>query len=159
MRASRDVAEACDLGAIADRIAECVVERLAAQIAELVDVGSMPGWETAMASSVENAPHPPRDATSDHDLGLWTARRVAEHFDVSANFVYGHAKELGCIRLGTGPCARLRFDPQLVRERWSTVGQSPGRRRRARNSADSQRRRPVSGNDGDYELLDFDRQS
>jgi len=30
---------------------------------------------------------------------------------VSRDFIYSHAAELGAIRLGSGPRARLRFDP------------------------------------------------
>jgi hypothetical protein len=38
------------------------------------------------------------------------ARGVAETYGVSRDFVYAHADELGAIRLGSGPRARLRFD-------------------------------------------------
>ena len=44
------------------------------------------------------------DSKSDHTRGLWTARRVAAHYGVSASFVYQRADELGCIRLGGGKC-------------------------------------------------------
>lgn len=158
MSSSRDAADGPDLGAIADRITERLAARLASQIAELAAAGFVFGWASAMASSVEDAPHVPGDGASNLDPELWTARRVAEHYGVKANFVYGHANELGCIRLGTGPCARLRFDPQVVRERWSTVGQLPDPRRRVRNSPSSERRTRADSDNRGYELLDFDRE-
>lgn len=49
---------------------------------------------------------------------LVDARRVAEELCVSRDFVYAHANELGVIRLGNGPRPRLRFDLDVVRERY-----------------------------------------
>lgn len=46
---------------------------------------------------------------------LLTPSEVAERFAVSRTWVYEHATELGAIRLGDGPKARLRFDPDRVR--------------------------------------------
>jgi hypothetical protein len=45
------------------------------------------------------------------------ARGVAETYGVSRHFVYTHADELGAIRLGSGPRARLRFDLLEVAQR------------------------------------------
>ena len=42
--------------------------------------------------------------------GLVTARVLAERLSVSVDFVYAHADQLGVVRLGNGPKARLRFD-------------------------------------------------
>lgn len=42
------------------------------------------------------------------------AAEVARRFSVSREFVYAHAADLGAIRLGDGPKARLRFDPAKV---------------------------------------------
>jgi hypothetical protein len=42
------------------------------------------------------------------------AAEIARRFSVSRDFVYSHAEELGAVRLGTGPKARLRFDPAGV---------------------------------------------
>jgi hypothetical protein len=88
--------------------------------------------------------------------GLWTADHVAAHYDVGLRFVYRHADELGCIRLGGGRRPRIRFDPRVVRERWPIVGdtlpQTAPTRRRARRSA-GQRRDAVRGG---YELFEFD---
>jgi hypothetical protein len=74
--------------------------------------------------------------------GLWTAREVAAHYDVGVGFVYQHADELGCIRLGGGRRPRLRFDPRVVRERWALVGDAlpataPTTRRARRSTGDS----------------------
>jgi len=44
------------------------------------------------------------------DLGWVRVEVVCRRFGVSPTWVYAHAKELGGIRLGTGPKARLRFD-------------------------------------------------
>jgi hypothetical protein len=49
--------------------------------------------------------------------GLVTAAEVARRFGVSRDYVYDHAANLGAVRMGDGPKARLRFDPQLVAER------------------------------------------
>ena len=109
-----------------------------------------PGSDTDLRAT---APRPGEDAGA-----LWTARHVAAHYGVTANFVYGHANELGCIRLGTGPCARLRFDPRVVRERWSMVGRLPALRRTTQKHAGSQRRSRSGSDNRRYELLDFDRE-
>ena len=47
---------------------------------------------------------------------LLTAAEVASRFNVARSWVYAHANELGAIRLGTGPRARLRFDPAIVEQ-------------------------------------------
>ncbi len=47
------------------------------------------------------------------------AAEIARRFGVARSWVYAHAPRLGAVRLGSGPRARLRFDPQLVaRARW-----------------------------------------
>jgi hypothetical protein len=45
---------------------------------------------------------------------LLTASQVAERFAVSRKWVYEHAEQLGGLRLGQGPRARLRFDAEIV---------------------------------------------
>ena len=45
---------------------------------------------------------------------LVDAAAIARLFGVSRDFVYQHADELGAVRLGDGPKARLRFDPTRV---------------------------------------------
>jgi hypothetical protein len=84
---------------------------------------------------------------------LWTARRLSAHYAVGVHFIYAHADELGVIRLGAGPSARLRFDPAVVRERWASVNALPP-------VARSRRRRPTTKLHAapDVELLEFERE-
>lgn len=87
---------------------------------------------------------------------LWSARRVAAHYGVGVSFVYHHADELGCRRLGGGRRPRLRFDPEIVRERWSLVGDAlptlvPAKRR-ARSKTSEHRRNRQRG----YDLIEFE---
>lgn len=123
------------LAELADEIADRLEERLRPRLAQIAasDVGS----GATLAAE------------------WWSARQVAAHYGVTLGFVYQHADELGCVRLGGGRRARIRFDPRIVRERWSVVGDSlpeiaPQRRPRKRAA-----RRPTPRG---YELLDFDRQ-
>lgn len=69
------------------------------------------------------APHGPTFALVD-------ARQLAAELGVSVDFVYAHATELGGLRLGSGPKARIRFDLDRARralEQRSARG--PSRRR------------------------------
>jgi len=50
---------------------------------------------------------------------LVDAEQVARRFGVSRDYVYEHAGDLGAVRLGDGPRARLRFDLATVAERLS----------------------------------------
>jgi hypothetical protein len=45
-----------------------------------------------------------------------TVSQVAVRYRVSRSWVYAHQRELGAIRLGQGPRARLRFDAAVVAE-------------------------------------------
>ena len=45
---------------------------------------------------------------------LLDAAEVAARFSVDRGWVYDHADALGAVWLGTGPKARLRFDPEKV---------------------------------------------
>jgi hypothetical protein len=49
------------------------------------------------------------------------AAEIARRFRVSRDYVYRHADELGAMRLGGGPKARLRFDPATVAARLSAL--------------------------------------
>lgn len=42
------------------------------------------------------------------------AAEVARRFSLSTDYVYEHADELDAVRIGSGPKARLRFDPDKV---------------------------------------------
>jgi hypothetical protein len=77
---------------------------------------------------------------------LVDAAEVARRFGVSPDWIYEHSSELGVIRLGDGPRARLRFDPAKVAEalgagerpgRSAKPSTTPGRRRRRAKSTDT----------------------
>jgi hypothetical protein len=64
-------------------------------------------------------------------FGLVGARELAEGLGVSLDYVYAHAAELGAMRLGSGPKARIRFDLDRAREALEVRTRRPsGRRRR-----------------------------
>jgi hypothetical protein len=62
--------------------------------------------------------------SGDSETGMLTAAQVAARFNVDRGWVYAHAAELGVLRLGEGPRARLPFDPAVVAQR---VVAAPGR--------------------------------
>lgn len=66
---------------------------------------------------------------------LVDASEIARRFGVSRDFVYEHAEELGAVRLGRGPKARMRFIPAEVegrlRSRAEKPSTAPHRRRQA----------------------------
>ena len=122
------------IAALADQIAERLAVRLGRQL-------------TRLAASTDRGPA--RD--------LWSARRVAAHYGVSVSFVYQHADELGCVRLGGGSCARLRFNPGTVQARWAEIGGAlPAERPQQRRSRP--RRRPVAHQHDEDLLLEFERE-
>ena len=59
--------------------------------------------------------------------GLVSADVVSARFGVSRTWVYAHADELGVIRLGDGPRARLRFDLRRCAERFAQPTPEPVR--------------------------------
>jgi hypothetical protein len=73
--------------------------------------------------------------------GLVDAHSVAAALQVERDWVYAHARELGAVRLGGGPKARLRFDLERVRDRVAeldpqavrTPAEEPTRRRPRRS--------------------------
>ncbi len=130
------------MAVLVDELADRLASRLAPKIADLVN--------TAAPS--------PRAQMHPAGPGLWTTRQVAEHYSVAVGFIYQHAEELGCIRLGGSSRPRLRFDPDVVRVRWPLVSArlpqlAPTRRRPT--SPPRSRRRP---SDASSELLEFDRE-
>jgi hypothetical protein len=52
--------------------------------------------------------------TTDPEGACLTVSQVAARYRVSRSWVYAHQRELGAMRLGDGPRARLRFDPKVV---------------------------------------------
>jgi hypothetical protein len=79
---------------------------------------------------------------------LVTVAEVADRLGVSRGYVYDHALELGAMRLGTGPKARLRFDLDEVRRRISCEGGRESVEPDAASNAVSRRRprRPTGTN-------------
>ena len=122
------------IAALADQIADRLALRLGRQL-------------TRLAGSTD--PAPARE--------LWSARRVAAHYGVSLSFVYQHADELGCVRLGGGSCARLRFDPVALQARWAEIGGAlPAERPPRRRSRP--RREPARPPHDEDLLLEFERE-
>jgi hypothetical protein len=121
------------IAALADQIADHLARRLGPQLTRLV-------------AATDSSPSPE----------LSSARRVASHYDVGVSFVYQHADELGCIRLGGGTCARLRFDPETVQARWAQVGGALPAERPQRRRSKPRQRRATYQQDEDI-LLEFDR--
>jgi hypothetical protein len=67
---------------------------------------------------------------------LVDAATLARTLNVDRDWVYAHARELGAVRLGDGPKARLRFDPVRARATLAAGEQH------AQPPPDKQRRRP-----------------
>ena len=75
-----------------------VVDAIARRVIELLDASRGAG---AIASATEGE-------------ACLTVSQVASRYRVSRSWVYAHQRELGAMRLGEGPRARLRFDAKLV---------------------------------------------
>jgi len=54
-----------------------------------------------------------------------SAAEVARRFGISRDYIYDHADELGAVRLGDGPRARLRFDSTKVAARLAKPASPP----------------------------------
>lgn len=52
--------------------------------------------------------------------GLVDAATLADRLGVARSYVYEHADELGAVRLGDGPKARLRFDAEEATARYAS---------------------------------------
>ena len=72
---------------------------------------------------------------------LVDASTLAIDLSVSRAFVYEHAQELGALRLGSGPKARLRFDPAVARAALSRYSSEPSQ---AQNPSADGRSGPVA---------------
>jgi pantoate kinase len=62
-------------------------------------------------------------------FGLVDARELAGELGVSLDYVYAHAAELGAMRLGLGPKARIRFDLHRARQALEARSVRPAKRR------------------------------
>jgi hypothetical protein len=56
---------------------------------------------------------------------LVDAAGLARLFGIERSWVYSHAIELGAVKLGEGPKARLRFDPEVAARVLRRVGDAP----------------------------------
>ena len=65
---------------------------------------------------------------------LMDAAQLAALLSVSRDFIYEHAAELGALRLGGGPKARLRFDPNAALARY---GSEPSQAQKPSDDGDS----------------------
>jgi hypothetical protein len=59
---------------------------------------------------------PPAPANPPPTPAWMTAKELAHHLKLNPAWVYEHAQELGAIRTGTGPKARIRFDLHTATE-------------------------------------------
>jgi hypothetical protein len=75
---------------------------------------------------------------------------VCARFGVSVDYVYAHATELGAIRLGEGPKARLRFDLAAVERALA------GRGDPAKPTTQPRRARRRKQRSGPVELIPFE---
>ncbi len=73
-----------------------------------------PGFVETVARHVLQLTATIDDAPQHHGEDLLTVAEVATRLRVNSSWVYAHQAELGAIKLGTGPKARLRFDPHVV---------------------------------------------
>jgi hypothetical protein len=111
-----------------DTLTTETVEKLAGRIVELIG--------NRLVEAVVDAITDARDLPT---VRLVDAATIAERFGVERRFVYDHQRELGAVRLGHGPKARLRFDPRHVEAVLGQHQEIPtswrDRRRRRRSSA------------------------
>ena len=149
-------ATALPLAALADELADRLAARLIAQLAELAQEEELKAIQLGVRASdpVHRTSRTDRSPPSGH--GWWTAARVAEHYSVGVRFIYSHADELGCVRLGGGRRPRLRFDPAVVARRWSSVGDQLPQESRTRRARRGTTRQTKSAG-ADYQLIEFDR--
>ena len=107
----------------ATRVDEELVEAIAFRVVQLLDLDRGPR----------------------EDPDLIDAAELARRFGMDRSWVYAHAAELGAVRLGEGPNARLRFDPARAREALNPVGREPVRAEaRPRHLRRRRRRRQVA---------------
>jgi hypothetical protein len=92
-------------------------------------------------SSEQRSDAPDRLTRARANGRLVTVAELATYLQVEASYVYSHADELGAMRLGGGPKARLRFDLDEVKRRISCEGGREPTRRDAASQAVSRRRR------------------
>jgi len=76
---------------------------------------------------------PPAPASPPHAPAWLTVKELASHLKLNPAWVYEHAEQLGAIRTGSGPKARLRFDlhtaTQALKRQQQPTPASPPRRK------------------------------
>jgi hypothetical protein len=94
-----------------------------------------------------------REHTRDlqHPESLIDVAELARRTGLSRTWIYEHARELGAIRLGDGPKARLRFNPDTVkrlleREPPPRVEPAPAKRRRQIRAINAIKLLPITSN-------------
>jgi hypothetical protein len=65
------------------------------------------------------------DHPSERTHQLLEAKELAQELSVSVDYVYAHAADLGAMRLGDGPKARLRFDLRIAQRAMRERKQPP----------------------------------
>jgi hypothetical protein len=86
-----------------------------------------------------------------HPESLIDVAELARQTGLSRTWIYEHARELGAIRLGDGPRARLRFNPDTVqrlleREPPPRVEPAPAKRRRQFRAMNDTELLPITTN-------------
>jgi integrase len=100
-----------------------------------------PGFVETVARRVLQLAATLDDAPQRQAEDLLTVAQVAARLRVNPRWVYAHQAELGAIRLGPGPKARLRFDPHAVEANLLSHAAGPGAIAVMRASAPTSRRR------------------
>jgi hypothetical protein len=86
------------LGAIARQVAVDLTPQAVEQVA------------TRVAQLLHRQQQAHDQGQAQEKLGLLTVAKLATYLDLNPAYVYEHADELGAIRIGDGPKARIRFD-------------------------------------------------
>ena len=63
-----------------------------------------------VAALLQRQQHNQQQAQTREPTGMLTVSELAQHLHLHRAWVYEHADELGAIRVGNGPKARIRFD-------------------------------------------------
>ena len=143
---------------LANRIADLLAERIGEQLAQLLAARHLDASIESPSSNIQNPAASNRGLLAEAEEGLWSAREIAGYYGVTVNFVYQHADELGCIRLGAGQCPRLRFDPRVVRQRWGQKGSTPAVRAQVKRPPNGRRASPPNRLSSGYEPIEYERE-
>jgi hypothetical protein len=81
---------------------------------ELISAWMRPEVIDAIARRVLELGSEARSSRPAETPDLLTVADVARRLSVSTSWVYAHKRDLGVLRLGDGPKARLRFDARAV---------------------------------------------